>query len=231
MPTTFIAGTVRGFSGFGGPIVLLSALNFFLAPTSSIPIILCVDLLANILLLPDARHSAIRAITVPLSLGTFVSLPLGVLLVSVANPETMKHVIALCILAAALLLLSGWRPFVREIRPAGWAVVGMLTGIVMGATSLGITAALFLNSGPQTAAVARANFIVWVFFSDLLLLTLFIVSQGFSLHSLPAIATMAPAYLIGSLLGARLTRQIPERLMRQTILVLVGLSALARLVF
>jgi uncharacterized membrane protein YfcA len=107
----------------------------------------------------------------------------------------------------------------------------MLTGIIMGATSLGISAALFLNSGPQSAAVARANFIVWVFFSGLLPLILFIVSQGFSVRSLPAIATMGPAYLVGSLLGARLTRRIPERLMRQTILVLVGLSALARLVF
>jgi hypothetical protein len=36
-------GFVRGFSGFGGPLVMLTALKFLLAPTVSIPIILCVD--------------------------------------------------------------------------------------------------------------------------------------------------------------------------------------------
>ncbi len=172
-----------------------------------------------------------RAVIVPLSLGTFVTLPLGVLLVSVINAETMKHVIALSILAASLLLLSGWRPFLRDIPFAGWGLIGALTGLIMGATSLGISAALFLNSGSQTAKVARANFIVWVLFSDLLLLALFIAFQGFSVRSLPVIAAMAPAYLTGSLLGARLTGRIPERSMRQTILMLVGLTALASLIF
>jgi uncharacterized protein len=229
VPTTFTAGIIRGFSGFGGPIVVLSILNVFFPPTSSIPIILCIDLLVNILLLPQARHNATAAVTIPLSVGTCVSLPLGVLLLSTANPETMKRIIALAILTAALLLISGWRPFLRPIGALGWGSVGALTGVIMGATSLGVTAALFLNSGTQTPAVARANFIVLVFFSNALMLLLFVVAQGLQAHLLPTTAIMAPLYFIGSMVGARVIRWIPEKRTRQIILMLIAVSALAGL--
>jgi uncharacterized membrane protein YfcA len=227
VPTTFIAGIIRGYSGFGGPIVVLSMLNFFLPPTTSIPIILCIDLLANIILLPDARHKALGAVTIPLTLGTLVSLPFGVLLLSTINPEIMKRLIALAILAAALLLLSGWRPFLRPIGITGWGSIGGLTGVIMGATSLGVTAALFLNSGTQTAAVARANFIVWVLFSDAMMLLMFGLFHGLSLKLLSTIGTMAPLYFVGSMVGARLHGSIPEKLTRRIILVLIAISGLA----
>ena len=60
----------------------------------------------------------------------------------------------------------------------GWAGVGALTGAVMGATSLAITAALFLNAGSQTAIESRANFIVWVFIATLALLAMLATGAG-----------------------------------------------------
>jgi hypothetical protein len=83
--------------------------------------------LRNIFLLPDARQNATAAVTIPVLIGNLLSLPLGVLLLSSANPAIMKRVIALVILIAALTLLCGWRPFPRPIGVAGWGAVGALT--------------------------------------------------------------------------------------------------------
>ena len=229
VPTAFAAGIVRGFSGFGGLIVMLSILNFFLPPASSIPLVLCVDLCANIFLLPDARHNATAAVTIPLLVGTLLLLPVGVLLLSSANPAIMKRVIALFILIAALALLSEWRPFARPIGVAGWGAVGALTGIIVGATSLGVTAALFLNSGVQSSIAARANFIVWVFFANSALLSMLAASQGLSPDLFSAVAVMAPLYLIGSMAGAKIIHRMPENRARRTILVLIALAGVAGL--
>jgi uncharacterized membrane protein YfcA len=156
-------------------------------------------------------------------------LPIGVLLLSSANPAIMKRVIALVILIAALTLLSGWRPFARPIGVLGWGAVGALTGIIVGATSLGVTAALFLNSGVQSPIAARANFIVWVFFANLAMLLMLAASQGVSPDLVSAVAVMTPLYLIGSMAGAKIIHRMPENRARQSILVLIALAGVAGL--
>jgi uncharacterized protein len=225
----FCRGNRTRVLGIRRPIVMLSILNFFLPPASSIPIVLCVDLCANIFLLPDARHNATAAVTIPLLVGTLLLLPVGVLLLSSANPAIMKRVIALFILIAALALLSEWRPFARPIGVAGWGAVGALTGVIVGATSLGVTAALFLNSGVQSSIAARANFIVWVFFANSALLSMLAASQGLSPDLFSAVAVMAPLYLIGSMAGAKIIHRMPENRARRTILVLIALAGVAGL--
>ena len=100
----------------------------------------------------------------------------------------------------------------------------------MGATSLGVTAALFLNSGVQSSIAARANFIVWVFFANsAALLSMLAASQGLSPDLFSAVAVMAPLYLIGSMAGAKIIHRMPENRARRTILVLIALAGVAGL--
>ena len=108
------------------------------------------------------RREAQSAVVVPLTAGTLVAMPLGVLLLLKADPVLMKRGFSAAILSAALVLLSGWR-YRGTIGRIGWVGVGALAGVVMGSTSIAVTAALFLNAGSQTARESRANFIVWVF--------------------------------------------------------------------
>ena len=61
-------------------MVMLPALNFFLTPAASIPIMMWVDLLVNVKLLPEANRDASASVVLPLTVGTLVAMPAAVLL-------------------------------------------------------------------------------------------------------------------------------------------------------
>ena len=224
VPIAAVAGFIRGFAGFGGPLVMLPALNFFLAPAASIPVMMLVDLVVNIQLLPAARRDASLSVVAPLTIATLVAMPIGVLLLILVDPALMKRAISVAILVSALILLAGWR-YQGPVGVGTWTAVGLLTGVVMGATSLAVTAALFLNAGTQTAKESRANFIAWVFLATLALLFMVVLGTGFDPNLVPIIAILGPVYFIWTILGSRLSGRAPELFLRRIVLGLVVLIA------
>jgi len=226
VPIAALAGFIRGFAGFGGPLMLLPALNVCLPPAASVAATMWIDLFANVHLLPQVRREAQRAVGVPLVAGTLATMPVGVLLLLAVDPVFMKRGISAAILVAALVSLSGWR-YRGAIGPIGWA--GALTGTVMGATSIAVTAALFLNAGSQTAKESRANFAVWVFIATLALLAMLAVGAGIAATPARVIGVLAPVYLAGILLGTRLNKRAPEAVARRAVLLLVVVIATAGL--
>jgi uncharacterized membrane protein YfcA len=223
-PVAAVAGLIRGFAGFGGPLVLLPAASFYLSPAACVAATMWVDLFANVRLLPQVRREAQSAVVVPLTAGTLVAMPLGVLLLLKADPVLMKRGFSAAILSAALVLLSGWR-YRGTIGRIGWVAVGALAGVVMGSTSIAVTAALFLNAGSQTARESRANFIVWVFIATLALLAMLVVGTGVTATPIGVIGVLAPVYVAGTFLGTRLSGRVSEVVVRRAVLALVVVIA------
>ena len=221
-PVALAAGFIRGFAGFGGPLVMLPILNQFLVPAASMWVMMWVDLLVNVRLLPEAREHASRSVLVPLTLGTLATMPIGVKLMADSDPAIMKRVIGAAILVAALLLLLGWR-YPGRPRGAMWITAGMLSGLVMGATSLAVTVALFLSADRQSAAQARANFIVWVFVATIALLVLLVAQGALRPGYVRTIGVLAPLYLLGTIAGAQLQGRAPEPLVRRLVLLLAAI--------
>ncbi len=221
-PVALAAGFIRGFAGFGGPLVMLPILNQFLVPAASMWVMMWVDLLVNVRLLPEAREHASRSVLVPLTLGTLATMPIGVKLMADSDPAIMKRVIGAAILVAALLLLLGWR-YAGRPRGVMWIAAGMLSGLVMGATSLAVTVALFLSADRQSAAQARANFIVWVFVATIALLVLLVAQGALRPGYVRTIGVLAPLYLLGTIAGAQLQGRAPEPLVRRLVLLLAAI--------
>ena len=228
IPAVLLAGVVRGFAGFGGPLTLLPALNVFMPTSAAILVMSWIDLLVNVHILPRAAREAKAGVVVPLTAGALLTMPLGVLLLLVVDAVIMKRALSATILVAALVLLSGWR-YPGTIGRAGWVGAGALTGVVMGATSLAITSALFLHAGGQSAAESRANFIVWVFLGTIMLLVMLTIGSGFDVALLPAIGVLAPPYIVGCVAGSHLVGRLPDALVRTAVLLLVVVIALASL--
>jgi uncharacterized protein len=227
-PMAALAGFIRGFAGFGGLLLLLPTLNHYIPPTASVPVVMWVDLLANVRLLPEGRKHATWGVVAPLTVGTVAAMPVGVWLLVTVDPTPMKRIINVAILAAALVLLSGWR-YRGAIAAWGWAAIGAMTGVIMGATSIAVTAALFLNAGTQTAQQARANFIVWVFLGTVALIVLLALAVGLNAPVMWMIVILAPLYLAGSVLGSHINSRAPEHMVRRCVLGLVVVGALAGL--
>jgi len=215
------AGLVRGFAGFGGPLLMLPIVNQVLAPAATMWVVMWVDMLVNVRLLPDAAKHACRPVLAPLLAGTLVTMPLGVLLLANADPGAMKRGIGAAVLAAALIQLAGWR-YPRPPSRFAWIGAGMLSGVVMGATSIAVTVALFLAADRQTAAQARANFIIWVFVATVVLMALLVLSGTLRPGYLGMIALLAPAYFAGTYAGTRLHGRAPDHVVRRAVLVLAA---------
>lgn len=229
IPAALLAGVVRGFAGFGGPLMLLPALAAFMPTATAILLMNWIDLLVNVQLLPRATREAKAGVVVPLTAGAVLTMPLGVLLLLGVDAVIMKRALSATILVAALVLLSGWR-YPGTIGRTGWVGVGALTGVVMGATSLAITSALFLHVGRQSAVESRANFIVWVFVGTIMLLAMLTIGSGFDAELLPAIAMLAPPYVIGCVAGSYLTGRLPDAQVRTAVLLLIVVIAVVSLV-
>jgi len=225
-PATVVAGFIRGFTGFGGPLFLLPILNFFVPPAVSAGIVIWVDVFANIRMVPDARQDSSSAVVIPLVLGSLVAMPVGAYYLLNADPTIMKRAIGAAILLAALLLATGWR-YRGEIGTRAYGAVGLVSGLVMGATSIGALPALFLSGGAHTARENRANFIIWVFFAELLFLALLSYGGTLGRGEVVAIAVLIPVYLVGTYLGIRFHRRVSDVTVRRAVLALIVLVAIA----
>jgi uncharacterized membrane protein YfcA len=228
VPAALIGGFLRGYAGFGGPLVLVPIMSFFLPPAVAVGVLMWIDLFVNVRLVPEARAESTRAIVVPLMIGTALAMPAGVFLLLSVEPTLMKKVICGAILVAALVLLTGWR-YPRPIGKPVYGAVGAISGFVMGATSLGVITPLFLSAGNLTVAQSRANFILWIFASTILLIVLLTAQGALATASIAMIAVLAPAYFAGTWAGSRAYRNSAERTVRYTVLALVIASASAGL--
>jgi len=218
------AGIVRGFAGFGGPMVILPVATAILGPAAAVWVVLCADILVNVRLVPEVRGIARRSVVLPLAIGTLVTLPIGSFALVSLDGELVRRVICSAILAASLLMLSGWR-WRAELTSGQWVAVGALTGVIMGLTSLAVTAALFLQSGKASAAEARADFIVWVFIVSIAFLAILTLQGGFPQGQARAFLMVAPAYFVGTLAGARLHGRVSDVSGRRGVLLLVAAIA------
>lgn len=228
VPAAIIGGVIRGFAGFGGPLFMLPIFNLFLAPVTSVWVMMWVDLFANVQLVPEARRDASRAVIVPLTIGTLIAMPVGLYLLITSDPLLMKRVISGAILAAALVLLSGWR-YRGRLGPGIYGAVGGLSGLVMGATSIAAVAPLFLSASTHTAKENRANFIIWVISGTVLLLAVLVARGTFGTAEIVPIAVLTPAYLIGIAIGSRWHRRAADQMVRRFVLSLIIAIALAGL--
>src|SRR5262245_51316946 len=94
VPVALLAGVIRGFAGFGGPLVMLPALNIFMPPAVSIPVMMWIDLLVNVRLVPEVARTANRDVLVPVIGGAMLTIPLGVLALLAIDPGVMKRCVS-----------------------------------------------------------------------------------------------------------------------------------------
>lgn len=228
VPAALIGGFLRGFVGFGGPLFMLPILNAFLPPAVSVGIMMWVDLLSNVQLLPEARHDSSRTVVAPLFIGTLFAMPAGAYLLLTVDAAIMKRAISGAILAAAVVLLSGWR-YRHAVSAKVYVAVGALSGFVMGAVSIGAVTPLFLNAGKHSVAQNRANFIVWVFLATILFVGILGVGGTLGSGDIVKIALLTPAYIAGTVAGSRFHRRASDMTVRRAVLILIMVMAVGSL--
>jgi hypothetical protein len=226
----FLAGCVRGFSGFGGAMVLVPILAATYSPRIAVPVLVLTDFILTLPLAWRARRQCVWHEIVPLTGGYAAALPAGLAVLVVADPTRLTRVTGLLVLAMAAAMALGLRREARAGRRAA-AGVGLASGFLAGSTGVGgPPVVLFWLGGGDAAPRVRANLIVFFTVAGAFSLALLTASGLADRATLTLTAVIMPVYGLGLVAGSRGFKGLPERVYRPAALVLIGAAGLTALV-
>jgi uncharacterized protein len=153
-----LGGLVRGFSGFGFAMVFMPLASIAVGPLAAVGLIYMIDLpFALPLAIGSLRKTEWREV-LPLIMASALCFPIGVWLLLITEPVSMRWIIVTLVICAAMLLASGWRyrgPGNTRLSAAVGSVAGLLSGM---AQLGGMPIAVFWLSAVRTnAAQMRHN--------------------------------------------------------------------------
>jgi len=230
----FLAGMVRGFSGFGLSAILMASIVLILPPIQLIPICYVLESAASLAMFRGGVRDANMRIVWLLVLGSAIGVPLGLWATTSIPVETSK-MIALCLILGLTLLQFLKIAPKNPGETTGPAVTGVLAGIATGLASVGgMVVALFVLSSNIPARVMRASLVMYLFvgmFTSALFLTFY---DLMTMEAIKRGTVLIPAVLAGVMFGSFLFRPSLSPYYRTvclTLLSLLSVSGLARLAF
>lgn len=159
--SVFVAGIIRGYSGFGFAMVAVTSISLVLPPVQVVPIVLILEVLASVKLIPQVWRKIDWHSLRWLLPGSLLATPVGVYLLANLPAKPMRISISLLVLVAAILLLYGWAWRRMPGRPLILAT-GAACGILNGAAAIGgPPVILFYLSSPVAVTVSRASIIAY----------------------------------------------------------------------
>lgn len=221
----FIAGLIRGFTGFGGPAFVIAILTLLFTPYSVVSKILVIDFIASVYLFQAVYRDVDWRSTALLVLPTLLLMPLGHWLLLTLDPTLMKRAMAAVIAMSCILMLLGIR--YRSIMTPPWLLlVGAAAGLVFGGSYIALVAVVAILLGPYDKHQGRTLIISWSFFTVLGFALISIGSGTTGIDDLTTAAPGAATYLLGTWLGTHgFHRASEETFRRSAIAILLALSA------
>ncbi|MFQ9492302.1 MAG: sulfite exporter TauE/SafE family protein [Bilophila wadsworthia] len=132
----FLAGIVRGATGFGFSMIMIVLLTLFFPPAQVAPVILFWEVLASIGHLPfvykQVHWKSLRWLALGVALGT----PFGVYCLVSIPVDAMRLIINAVVLILTSMLYCGLRPK-NAPTPPQTTGVGLLAGVINGASANG----------------------------------------------------------------------------------------------
>ena len=132
----FLAGIVRGATGFGFSMIMIVLLTLFFPPAQVAPVILFWEVLASIGHLPfvykQVHWKSLRWLALGVALGT----PFGVYCLISIPVDAMRLIINAVVLILTSMLYCGLRPK-NAPTPPQTTGVGLLAGVINGASANG----------------------------------------------------------------------------------------------
>lgn len=226
----FLAGLVRGYSGFGLSAVVVTGLALFVPPVEVVPLAMFLEVFVSFCLFRQVWRDVAWPATGVLLAGACAGTPLGILLLVALPADGMRAVISLLVLGASLALWFGLR--FRALLGRGAVLgTGLVSGLANGSTAVGgLPLVLYFLSVSADAAVVRATLMVYL---------LFLSGFGFAIAAWNGLvnlelvlrsAAFLPPLAIGITLGSnRFLQTSPESFRRFALVLLVILSLLGLL--
>jgi uncharacterized membrane protein YfcA len=227
MAVVLAAGVVRGFAGFGFSALTVAGMSLFFPPAQVVPAVFVLEVLASISMLRAVWRDIDWAWLKPLLIGNAIAIPLGVWMLAIVPEAPLRATVSLVILAAAILLLTGFHPPWKDSSPLRFGT-GLVAGLLNGLAAIGgMAVAVMLFATTISGAAARATLIALFFATDLYSLA-WAGGHGLLDRALVAwVAWLVVPMLVGIWIGSRHFLKVDEAGFRRGVLsVLTAIAAL-----
>jgi uncharacterized membrane protein YfcA len=225
----FVAGTARGFSGFGAALIFMPLASSVAPPRLVAALLLIIDFVAATPLVPNAWRQADRKATAVMVLGAAVGVPIGTWLLSRLDPLTTRWIISGFVIALLALLLSGWRYHGKD-HAAVSVGIGALSGFCSGLAQTGGPPIVGYWLGrPIETKIARANILLFFGASDVFSGVSYALSGLITSDAIRLALVVGPIYAAGVGLGAMLFGRARETTFRSVCYALIALAVITGL--
>lgn len=197
----FMAGVVRGFSGFALSALVMASLASLIAPLELIVVCFFLEMSASILLLKNAWQKGELSLAFKLAMGSIVGLFIGLAYThSIATVFSKFSALAL-ILSLAILQFCKVQ-FVFGKSSFGIYASGVMAGVASGLASVGgLVVALFILARDISAEKMRASLVLFLFFTSFTAVANFLWYDMFTSISISRGLIFAVPCFLGVYLG------------------------------
>lgn len=224
------SGFVQGVAGFGSGIVVMALLPKLWGVDAVVPLSALFSLILNAGLTWHLRAHCQRSEIGVLLLGGVVGVPIGVAFLVQVDSGVVTQVLGWVLLLFAIWRLSGTGTPSEKLSKRWAPLAGLLSGITAGAYNVGAPALLVYANGRKWERDAfRANLQTLFLILGIFLILSLIVAGLIDTVTLERFAYLAPAGMLGGLVGARVAKRIPQARFTRLILILVMLMGISYL--
>lgn len=221
-----VAGTSRGFSGFGSALIFMPLASSMASPRLVAALLLLIDFVAALPLLPNAWKHADRKATAVMVAGAVIGIPIGTYCLTQFEPVTTRWIISGFVTALLVLLLSGWRYRGKDYAAVSVGVGG-LSGFCSGLAQTGGPPIVGYWLGrPIPSVIARANIMLYFGAADLLSAVAYAATGLINLDAIKFAFVVGPVYALGVWFGASLFGKASETVFRAICYVLIASAVL-----
>lgn len=216
---------VRGFAGFGAAMVMTPVFSALYGPEVGVALCLMLEIAVALPVVPGVLRLVDWHRIGLLLVAATVGVPVGNLVLTWSEPEPMRWAISGIVLGAVALLASGWR-FKGHPGAATTLGAGISSGFLNGLAGMaGPPIAFYYLAGQETATRVRANLTTYFVFVDLVAVATFAARRLIDWDTVSLALFLAPAVVLGGVLGTKLFPLASERFYRRLALgLLVGVA-------
>lgn len=213
-----LAGFMRGFVGVGSGMLMAPVFAILFGPLQTVGMVIMLDAFVTAQLLPSVHRLIEWRVIIPMAGVAALSMPIGTWLLVNIDARIMARAIAFIVLVLVLLLMTGWR--YRGPKRLGITLgIGGISGVLIAATSMGNPPViLYFLSGPDHAAVNRANFTGYFAVTLATLLVMMTFRGLIDAATVVRTALLLPVFVGAAWLGARYFYRSTDRRYRQVAL-------------
>lgn len=224
-----MAGTVRGYIGFGSAMIFMPVAGAYLGPKAAIGIMSIIDAVLQFAMLRSTWRHARWGEIGPLFVGYVVGLPIGVWLLVTIDPTPVRWITSASILLVLTLLLTVGRIETSPGR-ATTIATGIVSGLISGLASLGgMVLSLFWLAGPSHNAGVRGSSVAFFVPASAISISLLALAGIYTAEVARIAAWTIVPYGLGIGLGSLLFERASPRLFRPVAFAVIAAAALTSL--